>query len=39
MNEIARFNINIPDDDIADLKRRLAATRWLSFSTVRGGGG
>lgn len=26
MNEIGTFNINIPDDDIAGLKRRLTAT-------------
>ena len=26
MNEIETFNINIPDDDIAGLKRRLTAT-------------
>ncbi len=34
MNKIASFNIKIPDADIADLKRRLAATRWVDEETV-----
>jgi pimeloyl-ACP methyl ester carboxylesterase len=28
------FHINIPDDDLADLRRRLAATRWPDKETV-----
>lgn len=34
-NEAIRsFRINIPEEDLADLKRRLAATRWPEKETV-----
>lgn len=34
MGEIRKLEINIPDDDVTDLKRRLAATRWTDQETV-----
>jgi pimeloyl-ACP methyl ester carboxylesterase len=34
MSEIKPFEINIPDEQIDDLKRRLASTRWPEAETV-----
>ena len=34
MSEIESFEIHVPDDVIADLKRRLASTRWAEKETV-----
>jgi len=34
MSEITPFEINISDDEIADLKQRLASTRWANKETV-----
>lgn len=34
MSEITPFKINIPDDQITDLKQRLANTRWADKETV-----
>ena len=31
---IRPFRVNVPDEDLADLKRRLAATRWPDKETV-----
>src|SRR5262245_31290185 len=31
---IRPFRVNVPDADLADLKRRLAATRWPDRETV-----
>ncbi|HWX20753.1 MAG TPA: epoxide hydrolase [Candidatus Binatia bacterium] len=33
-NGIRRFHINIPDADLADLRRRVLATRWPERETV-----
>jgi pimeloyl-ACP methyl ester carboxylesterase len=32
--EVRPFHIDIPDDELADLRRRLAATRWPDKETV-----
>jgi Epoxide hydrolase N terminus len=32
--EIRSFRVDIPDEAIADLRRRIAATRWLSEELV-----
>ncbi len=32
--EIRPFHVDVPDDDLADLRRRLAATRWPEQETV-----
>lgn len=34
MSDIREFHISIPDEAIADLRRRLAATRWPDGETV-----
>ena len=34
MSEITPFEINIPDAELADLKQRLANTRWANKETV-----
>ena len=34
MSEITPFEINISDEEIADLKQRLANTRWANAETV-----
>ena len=31
-NEVRSFQIEIPDEQIDDLRRRIAATRWPSFA-------
>jgi pimeloyl-ACP methyl ester carboxylesterase len=31
---IRPFNVNVPDEDLADLRRRIAATRWPDKETV-----
>ena len=31
---IRPFTVNVPDSDVVDLKRRLAATRWPDSETV-----
>ena len=31
---IRPFHVNIPDDKLADLRRRIAATRWPSAELV-----
>jgi hypothetical protein len=31
---IRPFRVNIPDSDLADLRRRIAATRWPDKETV-----
>jgi len=31
---IRRFRINVPDEDLVDLRRRIAATRWPEKETV-----
>jgi pimeloyl-ACP methyl ester carboxylesterase len=33
-NTIRSFKINVPDEDLADLRRRLVATRWPDKETV-----
>ena len=33
-NEIRPFHVDIPDQDIADLRRRIEATRWPEKETV-----
>src|SRR5215212_7932527 len=33
-NTIRPFKINVPDDDLADLRRRLLAARWPDKETV-----
>ena len=33
-NTIRPFKINVPDEDLADLRRRIAATRWPDKETV-----
>src|SRR5262249_11413676 len=33
-DEIRRFPVNIPEADLVDLRRRLAATRWPEKETV-----
>ena len=33
-NVILPFRVHVPDADLADLKRRLAATRWPDKETV-----
>jgi hypothetical protein len=35
VNAIRPFRVNIPDEAIADLRRRLAATRWPDKETVK----
>ena len=34
MPEIRPFRIDVPDDDLADLRRRLSATRWPEAECV-----
>jgi hypothetical protein len=31
--EIRPFNVSIPEDELADLRRRIAATRWPDRET------
>ena len=33
-SEIRPFQVDIPEDDLADLRRRVAATRWPSKELV-----
>ncbi len=33
-NEIRSFQVNIPEDDLVDLRRRIAATRWPTKELV-----
>ena len=33
-NEIRPFHVDIPDQDIDDLRRRIEATRWPEKETV-----
>ena len=35
--EIRPFRIDVPDEELADLRRRLAATRWPEGETVADG--
>jgi hypothetical protein len=32
--EIRPFHVDIPEDELADLRRRIAATRWPESETV-----
>ena len=32
--EIRPFNVSIPEEELADLRRRIAATRWPDRETV-----
>src|SRR5829696_9177676 len=33
-NEIRPFNVDVPEEELADLRRRIAATRWPEKETV-----
>ena len=33
-SEIRPFRIDVPEEELVDLRRRIAATRWLNRETV-----
>lgn len=35
MNKVERFHLDVPEAEIADLRDRLARTRWPNAETVR----